>query len=243
MSKLKDERGNKYGLLTVIDFAPKKNNKIYYKCKCECGNETIVSGTNLRTGQVKSCGKCIYNNQPQDLTNQIFGVWKVLKEASPIYNKRAWLCECQNCKRQHIITGTNLKTGHTKSCECIQGSYGEFVIRTLLQQHNISFIEQYIVPGFKLSTEGIPKFDFAIQNKYNDIICLIEFDGEQHYVATGGWNDISCNKITKQRDNEKTQYCKIHHIPLVRIPYFELSELTIVTLLQKIQEAQEVLTE
>ena len=52
------------------------------------------------------------------------------------------------------------------------------MIRTLLQQNNISFIEQYVIPGFKLSTEGIPKFDFAIQNKYNDIICLIEFDGE-----------------------------------------------------------------
>jgi hypothetical protein len=29
-----------------------------WKCKCECGNLIDVSGTDLRTKAVKSCGKC-----------------------------------------------------------------------------------------------------------------------------------------------------------------------------------------
>ena len=56
MSKIKNEIGNVYDLLTVVDRAPSKNGKTYWKCVCECGREHIVSGTNLRTGAVKSCG-------------------------------------------------------------------------------------------------------------------------------------------------------------------------------------------
>ena len=50
MSKIKDETGNQYGLLKVIERAPSKNGKSYWKCECKCGNIHIVSGTNLRTG-------------------------------------------------------------------------------------------------------------------------------------------------------------------------------------------------
>lgn len=33
----------------------------YWKCKCDCGNETIVLGTSLRTGITKSCGCAKYD--------------------------------------------------------------------------------------------------------------------------------------------------------------------------------------
>lgn len=52
-----DETGNKYGLLTVmyrVNFDHKT--KIKWHCKCECGNECDVSGTDLRSGNQISCG-------------------------------------------------------------------------------------------------------------------------------------------------------------------------------------------
>jgi hypothetical protein len=55
----KDETGNKYGLLTVIEETDKRvpsNRCIKWRCKCECGNIKIVSGHNLRQGTVRSCG-------------------------------------------------------------------------------------------------------------------------------------------------------------------------------------------
>lgn len=67
MSKLIDETGKKYGYLTVLERAPNKNKKVYWKCRCDCGREHLVSGTNLRTGAVKSCGQCINANKKQDL--------------------------------------------------------------------------------------------------------------------------------------------------------------------------------
>lgn len=54
----KDETGNKYNSLTVLYKIGSKNKRVMWKCQCECGNFIEVSGTDLRTGMVKTCGKC-----------------------------------------------------------------------------------------------------------------------------------------------------------------------------------------
>lgn len=53
-----DETGKKYGKLTVLEQAPRRNNNthIYWKCKCECGNIIEVQGTYLRKGSARHCG-------------------------------------------------------------------------------------------------------------------------------------------------------------------------------------------
>ena len=56
---LKDQT---FGKLTVIDFAYTKNTKAQWYCRCECGNECIVSGNALRNGDIKSCG-CLVSYQ------------------------------------------------------------------------------------------------------------------------------------------------------------------------------------
>ena len=57
-STRKNELNNKYNQLTVIKELGPKNNRIMWLCSCSCGNEIAVSGTDLRTGKVQSCGKC-----------------------------------------------------------------------------------------------------------------------------------------------------------------------------------------
>jgi len=51
-----DLTGKKFGLLTVIEKSCKIKLEFYWKCKCECGNETIVAGVSLRHDKTKSCG-------------------------------------------------------------------------------------------------------------------------------------------------------------------------------------------
>lgn len=53
-----DEVGNKYNNLLVQQFIGTKNNRKMWLCQCDCGNYIEVSTTDLRTGAVKSCGKC-----------------------------------------------------------------------------------------------------------------------------------------------------------------------------------------
>ena len=58
MSRIKDMVGQKFGRLEVVSFdhLGKTNFSAYWKCKCECGNETIVRGSCLRNGESTSCG-------------------------------------------------------------------------------------------------------------------------------------------------------------------------------------------
>lgn len=55
MKRIKDESGKRYGKLLVIKTSYSKNG-LYWLCRCDCGNETIVKGTNLRYGTTHSCG-------------------------------------------------------------------------------------------------------------------------------------------------------------------------------------------
>lgn len=51
--------GMRFGKLVVIELdcqRKDKKNQRYWKCRCDCGNETIVSTGNLRSGNSKSCG-------------------------------------------------------------------------------------------------------------------------------------------------------------------------------------------
>ena len=55
------EEGNKYGRLTVIEEAGRdKDNRVLWRCHCDCGNEKIALGKSLRAGLVLSCG-CLHS--------------------------------------------------------------------------------------------------------------------------------------------------------------------------------------
>ena len=57
-----NEIGNKYGLLIVLSRAEHPttdhSTDAFWLCQCECGNQIVVSGSRLRSGNTKSCG-CI----------------------------------------------------------------------------------------------------------------------------------------------------------------------------------------
>ncbi len=56
---IKDLTGQKFGKLTVInDSKIRKNNKVIWNCRCDCGNIVQVRGNDLKNGKILSCG-CI----------------------------------------------------------------------------------------------------------------------------------------------------------------------------------------
>lgn len=53
----KDEVGNTYGRLTVVERVENPlRNGIAWRCSCSCGGGRIVIGYTLRAGIVRSCG-------------------------------------------------------------------------------------------------------------------------------------------------------------------------------------------
>lgn len=51
-----DESGNRYGRLTVVSPTIPKTQPPSFLCKCDCGGTARVLGSNLRTGNTRSCG-------------------------------------------------------------------------------------------------------------------------------------------------------------------------------------------
>lgn len=55
--KLVDRTGQRFGKLVVLEQAGRnKLKKVLWKCKCDCGNESVVVSGSLVTGNTTSCG-------------------------------------------------------------------------------------------------------------------------------------------------------------------------------------------
>ena len=83
MSRVKNETGNKYGLLTVLERDGSICGKAAWLCQCECGKQIRVTGDALRRGQAKTCGNKehrakrmseIGKNNAIDITGQKFNI-------------------------------------------------------------------------------------------------------------------------------------------------------------------------
>lgn len=232
--------GQVFTYLTVIDGPIKKPNDTnrYWKCKCKCGNEVIVRTSSLNNGNTKSCGcykkeKFIENNkkrQIKNLINQRFGKLTVLQQTDKRTNdgRIIWLCKC-DCGNFKKVSSHELLSNKTKSCGCLR-STGEQIIKDLLLNNSISFIEQKTFNTCRfIDNNYLAKFDFYVNNKY-----LIEYDGEQHFYFKDNphtWNNHTNHLIVKEHDEFKNQWCKDNNIPLIRIPYTHLNELCIEDLL------------
>lgn len=54
--RFKDHTGERFGRLTVTSLAGRENSKIYWTCKCDCGNIVTEYAGDLVSGDIKSCG-------------------------------------------------------------------------------------------------------------------------------------------------------------------------------------------
>lgn len=233
MGKLIDLTGQKFGKLTVLQRAPYcKSGHIYWTCWCECGNIKDICGNNLRNGVTTSCG-CLQKINTskanrKDISNQQFGKLTALyctnkKDSGGRY---IWHCIC-DCGNTIDVSIGQLTSGLTSSCGCLR-SKGETIIADLLTQYHIRYQREYHFENSKR------RFDFAIFNKQNQLIRLIEFDGIQHYIDLGEvWDKDRPLIIRQQIDKEKNQLAFQHHIPIIRIPYWKLKQLTIIQLLDE----------
>lgn len=230
MGKIKNEQGNKYGKLTVLERYLGKVNKdeAHWICQCECGKQIVARGSKLRAGSIKSCGcskielisetqklaKTKSGRKILDISNQRFGrLIAKTPTAKRKNNSVVWICEC-DCGNVCEVTSANLIQKLTQSCGCLK-SKGESNIYNLLTSNNINFIREYNVQ----INGQYRRFDFAIVEN-NNIIRLIEFDGPQHQeIQTNGYYTKEMCIAIQQRDKEKNEYAKINNIPLVRIPY------------------------
>lgn len=208
-----DLTGQRFGRLVVLqETSQRSGTNIIWKCKCDCGNIAYVEGPSLLRGDTKSCGcyqkECCQQLQSKNLLNQKFGKLTVIEKIEERKGTQVqWkcLCECGNIK---IVTTHSLLAGNVRSCGCLRMSNGESQIAQILEDLNISYQQEYLLPNNQ-------RFDFYL----TDFHCAIEYDGKQHFEPIDFFGGEQTFNQQQKRDAEKEKYCYNNNIKLIRIPY------------------------
>ena len=117
-----NEVGNKYGKLTVLEKVSRPEGRpagAYWLCQCECGNQKVIRGADLRAGSVNSCG-CLYGKHSIiDETGKRYGKLTVISQTeNREFGSVKWLCKC-DCGNYCEVAGDALRQGQTQSCGCL----------------------------------------------------------------------------------------------------------------------------
>ena len=209
-----------------------------WRCQCECGNIIETTTYRLTSGTTRSCG-CLNQesriqngkNSKINMIGQTSGKLTVIAEAPeelrPSLECAYWLCRCE-CGNETIVAGHKIREKLTQSCGCDRASHGEKAIVELLQKNNIHFLkDKAFFRDLILPTGGTGRYDFILLDEEQKPYHLIEFDGRQHFEQGGGtWENRADLEMRKKCDKAKNEYALSHNLPLVRIPYWELKNLT-----------------
>ena len=217
-SNFKDLTGQRFGRLIVLSFKEiNKNHKSVWHCKCDCGNECDILGASLENGKTQSCG-CLHKEQLQqqniqDISGQTFGYLTVLNWVYDENKKIKWRCKCKCGNIVDYSSSTLTAYNGAKSCGCVQ-SFNEKEILNILQKNNINFKKEQSFKDLVSQKNRRLRYDFGIY-KNNQIIGLIEFQGDQHFYSVehfGGNEEFEKRQL---HDQLKYNYAKQHNIPLL----------------------------
>lgn len=209
--------GDKIGYLTILgkdEELSKEKHRTFWKCQCDCGSIKSFRNDYLVSGRAKGCN-CILSKMTENLTNQQFGQLTVLNINFPVSKERGRIyydCQCE-CGNITTVRGSQLKTDMVKSCGCLR-SVGEMRIKQILEDNHINYQREYSFSNLVGKSQPL-RFDFAIFNTNNELVYLIEYQGEQHFNSKS-------NYYTKELidyDKRKKNYCKSHNILLYEITY------------------------
>ena len=227
-----DRTGIRYGrLIAIRNTYKKQGSNFIWECQCDCGNVIEVNGKSLESGGTQSCG-CLQKEKSRlnglqsadNLIDMKYGKLTVIEKTNKRQGKNIiWKCMCE-CGNYTYVSGGRLKTGNTRSCGlCGLNSIGEYKISQLLKQNNVEFLHDVGFGGCRYPDGGLARFDFIINNEF-----CIEYDGIQHFdpEIKGNWGHKECFNTTRSHDEYKNKWCKEHNIPLIRIPYMYIDNLT-----------------
>lgn len=217
--------GDKFNSLTIIKESTRRaaNGGKYWICRCDCGNIKEIRADHLKSGHTKTCG-CKIKERINNILGQRFNNLTVIEQTD---KRRSggdviWKCRCK-CGNITYASASELRNNRIKSCGCLK-SVGEQRIEQLLKENNITYRKQYCFSDLK--DIGFLRFDFAIFD-HNILQYLIEYDGDIHFNNKGAWNGRVDYDIIHKHDLMKNNYCYQHNIPLIRIPYTHLNNLSL----------------
>ena len=121
-------------------------------------------------------------------------------------------CDCGNIKE---ICINDLTSGNVSSCGCLKESSYELRISQFLDIKNIKYKQEYSFENLKSEKNKKLRFDFALFNQKQELIGLIEYHGEQHYLPIDFFGGEEAFTRRQLLDKQKENYCNQNNIPLL----------------------------
>ena len=209
--------GNEYSILGEYK---NTHSKIRMKHNV-CGNEFMMTPHNFKS-QGQRCPDCMKKQIPESNRIPLKTAQKKLdenrnNEFSIIgeYNgtRSKAVVKHEKCGRIFKCYPTQL-IYHKTGCPFCYSSTGEDAVREVLLEMGFIFEEQFRIPECK-DKRSLP-FDFCVKDKNGVVLCLIEYQGIQHFKPKFGYDNL---EKTQLHDKIKADYCKNNSIPLITIKY------------------------
>lgn len=203
-----------YELLSTYERSERKV-KVKHKI---CGNIYFVSPKAFLRGQ--RCPKCYGNHRKtteqfsKEINNSTNGEFILLSEY--INNRVKVEIKHTICGNTYKVTPKDFLNGNR--CPYCKQSKGERFIKETLDSYNISYTIQKTYEDLKNKGKYSP-YDFAILGKDNNVICLVEYDGIQHFKEVKYFGGRTKLESQQRRDKMKNNYAKSIGVELLRIPY------------------------
>lgn len=219
--------GQRFGKLVVMKMAESRYDKTHWICKCDCGNETVVSSSGLKSGHTQSCG-CYQDEVASDthfvdLSGKMFGKLYVMERAD---NSKTGLvryrCRCE-CGNETIVGGAPLLDGRTQSCGCWKQSRLEVNVIKYFQsmgyENSVDYECQKKFENLTGVGDRLLSYDFIVYKNGKEVKCLIECQGLQHYRAVEHFGGEKQFQRQQEHDKLKKDYAQMLGVELIEIPY------------------------
>jgi len=121
----------------------------------------------------------------------------------------------EKCGYEYKVRPDNILYAGQRCPKCKE-SKGEQKISEILNGHNYVYKRQYKIKECR-HKNPLP-FDFAIFDN-NRLLCLVEYQGEQHFRPVEYWGGEKAFEEQKIRDKIKKDFCKQNKIMLIEIKY------------------------
>jgi hypothetical protein len=224
-----NEKG--YKLLTLKEDILNSDTRVLYSCPKHGVHETKIY-TLITKHKCIDCSVEEVHAQKRKDVDEVYNDFK--KYGGVLLNKNDYIgwnhknlkviChECGNVFTTSYCAFMQHEGQVCLSCSSII-SKGERCIKEWLENNNINFYMQFKFNDCR-NINPLP-FDFYLP-EYN--IC-IEYDGEGHYmpIKRGSMSNLDAQELLDNihyRDNIKTIYCSQRAIKLIRIPYWDFSNI------------------